>query len=232
MTSRWPSSSGPVLPSADRLLDTLPSRRRLAVVALLLNLQGIGVVLYYAFSSATVTEPRYIVYGLLWMNVGVLAIWAADPPTGVDFQQRRRALALAAGYFGLLAVFGGLVTTGLGADATGFRVAWMTPGWGPALLYGGHSISFVLMPAYTVGYLSLAYLVYVTVLDAAGSAVGGLLGLVSCVSCTWPVLATIGSTLFGSAGLLATSATEVPYDLSTAVFIVTVALLYWRPGFR
>ena len=87
------------------------------------------------------------------------------------------------------------------------------------------------MPAYVVGYLALSYLLYVTVLDAAGSAVGGLLGLVSCVSCAWPVFATVASTVFGGAGLLAASAAEVPYDISTAVFLLTVALLYWRPGF-
>ena len=210
---------------------SLPSRRRLAAYALLLNLQGVGVVLYYAFSSATPTEPRYVVYGLLWVNVGLLAVRAADPPTGAAFGERRRALAVAAAYFGVLAVLGGLVGTGLGADATGLRVAWLTPGWGPALVYGGHAVALVLMPAYVVGYLALSYLVYVTVLDAAGSAVGGLLGLVSCVSCTWPILATVASTAFGGAGLLAASAAEVPYDLSTAVFLATVALLYWRPGF-
>ena len=214
---------------ADRF--SLPSRRRLAAYALLLNLQGVGVVLYYAFSSATPTEPRYVVYGLLWVNVGLLAVRAADPPAGAAFGERRRALAVAAAYFGVLAVLGGLVGTGLGADATGLRVAWLTPGWGPALVYGGHAVAFVLMPAYVIGYLALSYLVYVTVLDAAGSALGGLLGLVSCVSCTWPVLVTVASTAFGGAGLLAASAAEVPYDLSTAVFLVTVALLYWRPGF-
>ena len=216
---------------ADRLGGTLPSRRRLAAYALLVNLQGVGVVLYYALTAATLGEPRYVIYGLLWVNVGLLAVHAADPPAEAAFRERRRALAVAAAYFGVLAVVGGLVGTGLGADATGLRVAWLTPGWGPALVYGGHAVALVLMPAYVVGYLALSYLLYVTVLDAAGSAVGGLLGLVSCVSCTWPVLATVASTVFGGAGLLAASAAEMPYDLSTAVFLLTVALLYWRPGF-
>ena len=131
----------------------------------------------------------------------------------------------------MLAVVGGLVGTGLGADATGFGVAWPMPGWGPTLVYGGHAAALVLMPAYVVGYLALSYLLYVTVLDAAGSAVGGLLGLVSCVSCTWPVFATVASTALSGTGLLAASAAQVPYDISTAVFLLTVALLYWRPGF-
>ena len=232
MTPRWPSSGGRTVPDADRILAALPSRRRLAVLLLVVNLQAVGVVLYYAFSSATLTEPRYVVYGLLWVDVGVLAVLAADPPDGPDFRQRRRALALSAGYFGVLAVVGGLFSTGLGADATGLRVAWLTPGWGPALIYGGRALSFVLMPAYVVGYLALSYLLYVTILEAAGSAVGGLPGVVSCVSCTWPVVASLASTLFGGAGFLASTATSIPYDLSTAVFLLTVALLYWRPRVR
>jgi hypothetical protein len=229
---RWASSGGPTLPDPDRVRQALPARRRLAVVLLVVNIQAVGVILYYAFSSATVTQPRYVVYGMAWVNVGTLAVLAADPPPDSDFRKRRRAVALSAGYFGVLAVVGGLVSSGLGTDATGFRVAWLTPGWGPALVYGGHTVAVVLMPAYVVGYLSLSYLVYVTVLDAAGSAVGGLLGLVSCVSCTWPVLATLASTAFGGAGFFATTATSIPYDLSTVVFLVTVALLYWRPGVR
>ena len=230
MTPRWPAAGGPTVPDADRLRDALPSRRRVAALLVLGNLQAVGVIFYYAATSAALTEPRYVVYGLLWVNVGLLAVYGAGPPDDADFAQRRRALAVAAGYLGLLAVVGGLVAPGLGADATGVRVAWLTPGWGPALLYAGHTVSVVLMPAYVVGYLALSYLLYVTVLEAAGSAVGGLLGLLSCVSCTWPVLATVASALLGGAGFLVTSATSVPYDLSTAVFLLTVALLYWRPG--
>jgi len=214
------------------LLEGLPSRRRLAWALLILNLQAVGVILYYAFSAATLAAPRYVVYGLVWVNVGVLAIVSTAPPEDAGFRERRRAMAVAAGYFGVLAVIGGMVGTGLGTNATGLRVAWLTPGWGPALVYGGHTVAVVLMPAYVVGYLALAYLLYVTVLEAAGSAVGGLLGLVSCVSCTWPVLASVASAVFGGAGVLASTATAMSYDLSTAVFLLTVALLSWRPGFR
>ena len=216
----------------DRLLEAVPSRRRLAIYALLLNLQVVGVVLYYALSTATPDRLRYVVYGLLWINVGALAIHGTRSPAGVDFRTRRRALALAAGYFGLLAVLGGLVGTGVPGEATGLRVAWITPGWGPALVYGGTSLTVVVMPAYVVGYTALAYLVYVTILDAAaGSAVGGLLGLLSCLSCTWPIIALVGSALFGGTGFLAATAMALSYDLSTVVFLATVALLYWRPGF-
>jgi len=87
----------------------------------------------------------------------------------------------------------------------------------------------VVIPYKLIGYLALTYLVYVTLLDAAGSAVGGVLGLLSCVSCTWPVLATIVTGVAGSGTALAGAVYAQSYDLSTVVFVVTVGLLYWRP---
>lgn len=220
--------------TADRLLPVL-SARQVAWVALIGNLQLVAVVAYYAFTSAAVLEPRYTLYGLLWVNVGALAVYRVDPPRDVGFATRRRALAVAAAYFGLLAVFGGLIGTGLGELATGFRIAWLPPGWGPAVLYGGRNVVVSLTPAFVVGYVALSYLVYVTVLEASRSAVAGVVGLFSCVSCTWPVLAAVGSSVLGGAGILGATALGASwwyYDLSTAVFLVTVALLYWRPGFR
>lgn len=209
--------------------------RRVARVALVVNLELVLVVAYYAFTAATLVEPRYAVYGLVWINVGVLAVSRVSPPADVDFDTRRRALAVAAGYFGLLAVFGGLISTGLGDAATGFRVAWLPPGWGPAVLYGGEHVVLALTPAFVVGYVALSYLVYATVLEASRSIVAGVVGLFSCVSCTWPIVAAVAASVLGGAGILGATAMGASwwyYDLSTAVFLVTVALLSWRPGFR
>ena len=217
-------------PSTDRLGSLVPSSGRLLRYALVLNAQLVAVALYYSLTSLTLVEPRYVLYALLWINGGALAVLKARPPATAGFRTRRRAVAVATAYFGVLAVAGGLVGTGA-ETPEGWRVAWLTAGWGPALVYAGHAVSFVLMPAYLVGYAALAYLVYVTLLEATRSAVGGLLGLLSCVSCTWPVLATVGATLVGGTGFLTASAMRLSYDLSTAVFLVTVALLYWRPGF-
>lgn len=209
--------------------------RRLAWAALLVNLQLVVVVAYYAFTSATLLRPRYAIYGLVWVNVGVLAVYRVSPPAGASFTTRRRALAVAAAYFALLAVFGGLIGTGLGEAATGLRVAWLPPGWGPALLYGGSNVVLALTPAFLIGYLALSYLVYVTVLEASRSIVAGVVGLFSCVSCTWPIVAAVASSVLGGAGILGATAVGASwwyYDLSTAVFLLTVALLSWRPGFR
>ena len=65
-----------------------------------------------------------------------------------------------------------------------------------------------------------------TFLDAAGSAVAGLIGLLSCFSCTWPIVAAIAVSVLGATAL------NMSYDPSTAVFVLTAGLPYWRPGIR
>jgi cytochrome c biogenesis protein CcdA len=80
-----------------------------------------------------------------------------------------------------------------------------------------------------VGYAALAVLVYATALDVAGSAIGGVLGLFSCVSCTWPVLASLVGGVAGGSSAVASAALSGSYGLSTVIFVVTVGLLYWRP---
>jgi len=105
----------------------------------------------------------------------------------------------------------------------------LPPGYSPRLFYDGGVISLTLAPYKVVGYGALAYLVYVTVLDAAGTALSGVVGLFSCISCTWPVIGTIAAGVFGSSSALATAAMNQAYPLSTLVFLSAVALLWWRP---
>jgi cytochrome c biogenesis protein CcdA len=59
--------------------------------------------------------------------------------------------------------------------------------------------------------------------------VTGILGLLSCVSCSWPILATLVTGVAGSGTAIAGAAYAQSYGLSTVVFVVTVGLLYWRP---
>ncbi|RDI70925.1 DUF7546 family protein [Halopelagius longus] len=212
-----------------------PSRDDLLLVGLLANTLVLGALAYVAAAGISVTQPRYALYGLAWILVGVLAVWKTDvAPT--DRTTRRRAAAVAVGYAAVLAVAGGVLVTAAGqvpGGEWGVRIATLAPGWGPAPVLSTPYAAVVLMPARVVGYLALAYLVYATVIDAAGSAVSGLLGLLSCVSCSWPIVVSLLTGVVGGGSAVAAVAFDFSYDISTAVFLVTVGLLYWRPfGFR
>jgi hypothetical protein len=203
--------------------------RTLLYGAIVANTLVMLAVAYLLLTGITATEPRYILYGLLWVFVGIVVLWKTDPaPT--DDRTRRRALAVALGYFAVLAVAGGLLTLPEAGSAWGVRLVPLPPGWGPAPVLTTPYVVVGLIPARVVGYLALSYLVYATVIDAVGSAVSGLLGLLSCVSCTWPVIASVATGVVGGGSAVATVALGFSYDLSTAVFLVTVALLYWRPS--
>jgi hypothetical protein len=222
-------------PPADRLASTLadladsvrPSRRDIVLLAIILNTELLAMVTYLLLTDVTLSAPRYALYGLVWLTLG-LWVLVKVRPAPASTSTRRKALAVAAGYFVLLAVAGGLVTGG-GMGALGARISWLPPGWGPALIYSGATVNVILMPARVVGYFALAYLVYATVIDAASAAVSGLLGLLSCVSCSWPILASLAAAVAGGGSALAAATTPLSYDLSTLVFVVTVGLLYWRP---
>jgi hypothetical protein len=202
---------------------------------------------YVLATDASLGTPRFAVYGLAWIVVGVVAV-RTTRVAPADRTVRRRAGAVAVVYLAALAVAGGLVAPAVGAPATatGARIAWLPPGWGPAPIYAGDLVTVVLMPARVVGYAALAYLVYATVVDALagggtgdadgagglGGALPGLLGLLSCVSCSWPILASVATGALGAGSGVAGAALAVPYDVSTAVYLLTVGLLYWRPFVR
>ncbi|WP_158057388.1 DUF7546 family protein [Halorussus halophilus] len=207
-----------------------PDRDTVLWAGLLFNTELILTIAYLLLSDASVQEFRYLVYPFVWLNVGIWAIVKTKPVANSE-RDRYVGVAVATGYFLVLAYFGGLLGPGVPhpEHALGWRIAWLPPGWGPAVLYTGGVAKLALMPYKVVGYVALAYLVYATVLDAAGSAISGILGLLSCVSCTWPIVATLVTGVAGSGTAVAVAATEWSYTLGTVVFVVTVGLLYWRP---
>ncbi|WP_267642751.1 DUF7546 family protein [Haloarchaeobius amylolyticus] len=214
-------------------LDALPSERVLWL-GLLCALELLAVVSYFRFTSSELISVRYVLYPFVWINVGLLAVVATDPvPT--SRRHRRLGIAVGIGYFLLLAWFAGLVSlVPAGHDhaahaSHGFSLAMPSPGWGPTLSYSGAVFQFSLVPFRVVGYLALSYLVYATVLDSLAASATGLVGLFSCVSCAFPLLSSLASGTAGSAAALAT-VYAFGVDLSTLVFVVAVALLYWRPG--
>jgi len=214
-------------------LPSPPSGRTLLYGALVVNTELLVVLLYPGVNRLTAGGWLNVALALAWINVGAWAVLRTDPaPASPD--QRRTALAVAVGYFAVLLYVGGLVTLGTTfapADVppTSARIAWLVPGWGPALQYGGELLTVSLQPYKLVGYLALAYLVYATVLDAAGAAVSGVLGLLSCVSCTWPVLVTVATSVLGGSSAVALAVQNWSHELSTVVFLLTIGLLYWRP---
>ncbi len=223
--------------STDRLK---PDRDTLLWAGLVLNTELILTFAYLLLADVTVTEWRYLVFPFVWINLSAWALVRTSPSADSP-RTRYVGAAIAVGYFLLLGYVGGLFQPGLlfhshggGAGAhthaTGLRISWLPPGWGPALLYTGDLVQLNLMPYKLVGYLTLAYLVYDTVLETAGSAVSGLLGLVSCVSCTWPVVATLAAGVAGSGTAVAAAASEWSYTIGTVAFAVTVLLLRWRPS--
>ena len=211
-----------------------PNRATLLWAALVLNVEALAVVAFLFVSDARIIDPLpTIVYPMVWIDVSLWAVATTTPAAG-STRRRRLAATLAVGYFLVLAYVGGILNPGHAlhghAHASGFRVQLLSlpPGWNPALYYGGSLVSVALIPFKTAGYLALAYLVYATVLEAAGSALAGIAGLFSCVSCTWPIVGTVVTGLFGSAaGVVALNHS---YGLSTLVFLSAVALLYYRPS--
>ena len=208
----------------------VPTGRRL-YWGLFINSQLLALAVYLVLTPVTLSSYRLIGYGLIWLNVSVWVVVNSQPAASSP-AVRRRARLIAAGYFGLLLFAGGVIGAGIGDAATGFRIAWLPFGFGPAALYSGAVVTINLIPIYLLGYGALAYLVYVTVTDAAGSAAAGLIGLFSCVSCSWPIVASFASAVTGSGSILVASALQISYGLSTAVFVLTAALLYWRPTWQ
>jgi hypothetical protein len=209
-------------------LSALPEVRWLVV---LVAVESLAVVGYFSLTSSTVTGVRYLVYPFVWINVGVLAVVTTPSPSG-DRRMRLLAAAASALYFLALAGLSGLLAVELGshshAAVRGLQLTMSVPGWGPRVGYAGSLVTATFVPYRVVGYLALSYLVYATLLDAAGRAVSGVLGFASCVSCGLPVVGSLAAGAVGTMGGVAVATYAV--DLSTLVFVGAVGLLALRPG--
>lgn len=213
----------------ERRLEPYVGRETLVYGAALVNAELLLVLAYIAVVGPQVTRPLFYVYPFVWINAAVYALWRAELPSA-PLRRRLAAGAVALAYLGVLSYAGGLFGFDAGGPA-GLRLelAAFPPGWSPALLYAGASLQVALLPFKVVGYLALAYLLYATLLDAASGLLGGTLGLLSCISCTLPVIAGVLSGVVGGAGAVAAAAYGQSYALSTVVFVLTVGLLLWRP---
>jgi hypothetical protein len=208
-------------------MNTITDRiqpRSLAVWAAVCNAELLLVLLYFGFVPGATTDPVILVMPFVWLNVaGAVLTYIRPAPA----PQRRRVIAatVALGYGLVLGYVGGVF--GLGGQGAGLRpVLAAPPGFSPAVIYSGATLSVVVLPWKVAGYAALSYLVYVTVVDASGGVAGGFLGLFSCVSCVLPIIASIVGGLVGAGSTLYQAASMQSYGLSTVVFVVSVGLLY------
>ncbi|WP_254838128.1 DUF7546 family protein [Natronomonas marina] len=211
-----------------RLEALVDDRQTLLYTAVVANTLVLLLLLYALLAGRTPTY--YWAVPVVWLTVGAWALLRTPRPPASD-RTRLAAGSVAAVYFGVLAVVGGLAGPG-GAPATGLsvQVTQLPPGWNPALLYGGRTVRVAVVPFTAFGYAVLSYLVYLTAIEAKGVLAGGLLGLLSCVSCTLPVVASVLGGFLGGGAALAAAASAQTYAVGTVVFVVTVVLLSVRPG--
>ncbi|MFB6223030.1 MAG: ABC transporter ATP-binding protein [Haloarcula sp.] len=206
------------------LSKTIPCTRTLVIWAAVLNAELILILGYVVNAAEPTTDPFLLVFPFIWMNVAAL-VFIRVRPAPIKRRQTLVSAVVALGYLLVLGYVGGVY--GTGGQGTGFRlVTQAPPGFSPTVVFSGATLSIVLIPWKVAGYLALAYLVFVTVLDASGGAVGGVLGLFSCVSCVLPVIASILGGFAGVGATLSQAALSQSYGLSTAVFILSVGLLY------
>ncbi len=219
------TSSSPTV--SDRLRRLPIDRGTIGIWARVLTLEALILTAYFVLTDSTPAhEIRYLVYPFVWINVGVWAVVRTDPVPG-NRPHRLLARTIAAGYLlAVLAVPGnlGLGTPGGSVDV---RVVMHAPGWGPLVAFASPWVRLFLVPFEVIGYASLAYLVYANLLVVTRGTLSGLLGLVTCVGCTVPVLVPLLGLLGGPATGLTTTAYAWSYDLGTLLFVLTVGLLYW-----
>jgi hypothetical protein len=210
-----------------------PTHVQILVAAI--GLETFLLVGYLVVTGATVTMPRYVVYPFVWINA---VLWAGmrTPIPGASRRHHAIAAAVAGGYFLLLANWAGLfVLTGAGhhpvpESVLGLSFGSGSPGWARVrFITRTFAISFV--PFRVIGYLGLAYLVYAAVLDVTSAVATGALGLLSCLSCSFPIVASAVTGVWGGSVTAMSTVFAHSVDISTLAFLVSVGLLYWRPGF-
>ncbi|WP_181684895.1 DUF7546 family protein [Halorhabdus salina] len=210
----------------------IPSKELLLWGALLINTEALLLLGYLLLSDSqllNLAALRLYVYPFVWINVSLWALVRVRPPAA---SRRRRLLAggLAAGYFLVLAYLGGLAslsgTSGVSASISALSIP---PGWGPAISIDAFGVLVTLLPFKTLGYITLSYLVYTTVVEAAGT-LPAILGLFSCVSCVWAAVVIPLTGAIGGTSAIAGLVYAGGYDLSTAIFVLAVVLLAWHPS--
>lgn len=211
-----------------------PRRSTVIWGSVLVSIQAYLVLTYVSITDRPGGIDLFVVVPWIWINV---ALWAMirTTPKPVTGRDRLVPLAIACGYFVVLALVSGLVGVGAAFSETipaaELRLILFEapPGWTPSVIYGGEYIRFALRPPLVLGYAAIAYLLYATITEVRSAVFGGLVGLFSCVGCMVPiVVGVVGALTGGTAGLLTPGNVAIVsnYGVSTVVFLVTIGLLY------
>lgn len=209
-----------------------PPREDLPWLLAAILVEALLVVAYFLATPAEVLDPRYVIYPLVWINVGLWAV-VRTPLPRASGRAKLIAGVLSIGYFLLLAWLAGLI----GAHTHEYLPRGLyrvgqgsigSIGWGPRIAFVTDAFYLYFIPYKAIGFLALAYLVYTTLLEATDAALSGAIGVFACVSCTFPVFSSFAAGLLGPSAFIA-AVYQVSVDLSTVVFVLAVAFLYWRP---
>ncbi len=201
--------------------------RTLVFWSTLLFLEASIVLLYLFVSNDRILILRYsVLYPMLWINVAI-AVFMYATPSEVPRGRKVLAFGVGIGYFLLLLIIPGRIAlTGAFDGVIETQLRWLIPGWGPVLSLDGGVFQATFVPYETIGYAALAYLVSLNVRRFSRGSFAGLLGVVTCVGCTVPVIVPLLGVLGGTGSALATVATSWFYDIGTMVFLIAIALLY------
>lgn len=183
-----------------------------------------AILAFLIISQTEVYAIRYTLYPVLWIGAS-LWVMLRRPPRSASQQRRYVSAVIALMYFLLLAIIGGLIQRS--QTTIDPAIVWLSPGWGPAFFASIGGIQLAIIPFELIGYIALALLVYTILLSKITGAFAGLLGVITCVGCVWPVGVAIVAIVGGIASPLGTTVPGFAYDASTGLFLVTVAMLYW-----
>ncbi|MDZ7687473.1 MAG: hypothetical protein U5J64_01910 [Halobacteriales archaeon] len=195
-----------------------------AVWTLFVGLQIAAVAVYFLVTDTVALTAHHALIPVVWVTLGAWAV--VNTPLPDELPSYAPLVAVVSGVYLLILLYlGGMVGTTT-SPGSSFFVSSASPGWGPIFGYTAEVFYLRVVPFQFVGYVVLAYLVFVALTDTATSLVGAAVGMVSCVGCTWPIIAGILSVV-GAGGVGATSAVQsLSYELSTVVFAVAVLVLY------
>jgi len=206
-TAVWPSVRSPIGAAVAT-----------AVVATVVLLTAIAT--YLRLTDAVITTGRSLSYPVIWIVTSLTAaVWIGLTVRGRPY--RWRGVAIGGGYTLVIAWLTGL----LGATTGGFplRVHAAPPGWGPIILYDSGLLRLSIVPFKLIAYLALGYVIYALVAAHRGSVRAAALGVVSCVSCTGPLLVAVVGAIGGAQAT--TAVATAGYDIATAALVATFGLL-------